>query len=92
MNKNSTMLPPDLSRDQLEALLERHWPKPTASEPIPVPAPEQVDSLVKVTFDVLMTRQFRVCRNLTFTMKSCFAFVILSRWGNPLRSTLALLH
>ena len=60
MHKNSAMLPPDLSRDQLEALLKRHWPEPAASKPVAVPAPEQIDNLLKATFDVLMTRQFRV--------------------------------
>lgn len=60
MSKNSIMLPPDLSRDQLEALLKRHWTRPSTAQLIPAPSPDQLDGMVKATFDVLMTRQFRV--------------------------------
>lgn len=50
---------PDLSREQLVTLLQKHWTKPALPQPMSPVTPEQVEQVAQATFDVMMTRQFR---------------------------------
>lgn len=60
MPTSSNTLQPELIRDQITALLHRHWTTPVVGSALPsLPIGEELDKLTRDTFDVMMTRQFR---------------------------------